>query len=148
MFITAPNCQPKAQTQRPLANHIFVCRRDHGSRAISHHATRRKIRLRRGFERPTDNSIQESEMFDLTGKRAIVTGASRGISGAIALGFGRAGAAVSICARNAAALEDAKRELASHATAHAAVCNLSNAAARWVYGQTLIVGGGQTLFGG
>ncbi len=79
-------------------------------------------------------------MFDFTGKRAIVTGASRGIGGATALGFGRAGAA--------ADLEDAKRELASHATAHAAVCNLSNAAARWVYGQTLIVGGGQTLFGG
>jgi hypothetical protein len=140
MFITAPICQSKAQTQRPLANHILVCRRDHGSRAISHHATRRKIRLRRASERPTDNGIQASEMFDFTGKRAIVTGASRGIGGATALGFGRAGAA--------ADLEDAKRELASHATAHAAVCNLSNAAARWVYGQTLIVSGGQTLFGG
>jgi len=66
-------------------------------------------------------------MFDFTAKRVIVTGGSRGIGRAIALAFARAGAAVSICARDATALEAARRELAGHGTAHAGVCDLSSA---------------------
>jgi 3-oxoacyl-[acyl-carrier protein] reductase len=39
----------------------------------------------------------------------------------------RAGAAVTICARDAAALESARRDLARHGTAHAGACDLASA---------------------
>jgi 3-oxoacyl-[acyl-carrier protein] reductase len=65
--------------------------------------------------------------FDFTGKRAVVCGGSRGIGRSIALGFAQAGAAVSICARGAEALEATRREIArfGHA-AHAGVCDLAD----------------------
>ena len=44
-------------------------------------------------------------IFDLTGKVAIVTGASRGIGKAIALGFAQAGADVVVAARSAGELD-------------------------------------------
>jgi 3-oxoacyl-[acyl-carrier protein] reductase len=66
--------------------------------------------------------------FDFIGKRVIVCGASRGIGRSIALGFAQAGAAVSICARGAAALEATRTELAAFGnTAHAAPCDLADA---------------------
>jgi NAD(P)-dependent dehydrogenase (short-subunit alcohol dehydrogenase family) len=43
--------------------------------------------------------------FSLTGRKAIVTGASRGIGEALAVGLARFGADVAICARDAGALE-------------------------------------------
>jgi NAD(P)-dependent dehydrogenase (short-subunit alcohol dehydrogenase family) len=49
--------------------------------------------------------------IDLSGKRVIVTGASRGIGQAIARGFAREGARVAVCARHEAALVDAADEL-------------------------------------
>ena len=68
--------------------------------------------------------------FDLTGKRAIVCGGSRGIGRSIALGFAAAGAAVSICARGAETLAATRDELAAHGgTVHAAPCNLADGAA-------------------
>jgi 3-oxoacyl-[acyl-carrier protein] reductase len=65
--------------------------------------------------------------IDLGGKRAIVTGGSRGIGRATALAFAAAGAHVSICARGAEALEAARAEIAGHGvTAHAAICDLAD----------------------
>ncbi|GGF17568.1 3-oxoacyl-ACP reductase [Aliidongia dinghuensis] len=63
--------------------------------------------------------------FDFTGKRVVVAGGSKGIGRSIALGFARAGAKVSICARGAAALEAARAELSAFGQqAHAATCDL------------------------
>jgi 3-oxoacyl-[acyl-carrier protein] reductase len=68
--------------------------------------------------------------FDFAGKRAVVCGGSRGIGRAIALGLAEAGAAVSICARGAETLEQARAEIAKHGhTAHAGVCDLGDGAA-------------------
>ncbi|MBU6499127.1 MAG: SDR family NAD(P)-dependent oxidoreductase, partial [Rhodospirillales bacterium] len=72
--------------------------------------------------------------IDVTGRRVIVAGASRGIGRAIALAFAEAGAAVSICARGAAALHATGAELAAfgHPT-HTAICDLADAAAIEAY---------------
>jgi 3-oxoacyl-[acyl-carrier protein] reductase len=53
--------------------------------------------------------------IDLSGKRVIVTGASRGIGLAIARAFAEEGARVAICARGGEALQSAARELAGGA---------------------------------
>jgi 3-oxoacyl-[acyl-carrier protein] reductase len=67
---------------------------------------------------------------ELTGKRAVVTGGSRGIGRAIALGCAAAGAAVSICARGAAELERVRDEIAGHGVAaHAQACDVADPAA-------------------
>ena len=62
--------------------------------------------------------------FDFSRKRVIVCGGSKGIGRAIALGFAKAGAAVSICARGAEALEATRREFG--ASGHAAMCDLGD----------------------
>src|SRR5271167_873174 len=68
--------------------------------------------------------------IDIASKRAIVAGGSRGIGRAIALAFAEAGAGVSICARGAEALVATRDDIARHgAVAHAAICDLSDAAA-------------------
>jgi 3-oxoacyl-[acyl-carrier protein] reductase len=68
--------------------------------------------------------------FDFANKRVSVTGGSRGIGRAIALGFAAAGADVSICARGAAALDATRAELAATGRrAHAATCDLADEAA-------------------
>src|SRR5947208_9042178 len=68
--------------------------------------------------------------IDLTGKRAIVAGGSRGIGRAIALAFAEAGAGVSICARGAEQLNATREEIARHGgLTHAAVCDLGDEAA-------------------
>jgi NAD(P)-dependent dehydrogenase (short-subunit alcohol dehydrogenase family) len=51
------------------------------------------------------------DMFPLTGKTAIVTGASRGIGEAIAKGFAKAGADLILVSRNRVALEKVAREI-------------------------------------
>jgi 3-oxoacyl-[acyl-carrier protein] reductase len=67
----------------------------------------------------------------LSGKGVIVTGASRGIGRAIALGFAREGANVAICARGAAGLEQAAGELRAQGggKVHAAACDIADKAA-------------------
>ena len=52
--------------------------------------------------------------FDLTGKRALVTGASRGIGRAIAVEYAKAGADVAVLARNAELLDEVVAEIESH----------------------------------
>ncbi len=70
----------------------------------------------------------------LKNKGVIVTGASRGIGKAIALGLAREGANVSICARNLEDLEAAREELASYGgIVHAAQCNVADSDALKAY---------------
>ncbi len=64
--------------------------------------------------------------LDLTGKRVVVCGGSRGIGRSIALAFAECGAAVSTCARGTAALDAVRSALARFGiTVHTAVCNLA-----------------------
>src|ERR1700685_4653960 len=65
-------------------------------------------------------------MFDLTGKTALVTGASGGIGGAIAKALHAQGASVVLSGTRADALEAMKNELGRRA--FVAVCNLSDPA--------------------
>ncbi|MFP6741469.1 MAG: glucose 1-dehydrogenase [Alphaproteobacteria bacterium] len=70
----------------------------------------------------------------LKDKGVIVTGASKGIGLAIAEGFAREGAKVSICARNAETLEQARAQIAGHGgVVHAAPCDVSDSAALEAY---------------
>jgi 3-oxoacyl-[acyl-carrier protein] reductase len=80
----------------------------------------------------------------LEGKRAVVTGGSKGIGRSIALAFADAGAAVSICARDRAALDATASELAARGVnAHAGECDLADkgAIARYVAGAAEALGG-------
>ena len=66
--------------------------------------------------------------MDLTGKRAIVMGGSRGIGRSIALSFAKAGAAVSICARSPGPLDTTTKEIeALGVRAHPATVDLADA---------------------
>ena len=65
-------------------------------------------------------------LFDLSGKAALVTGATRGIGKSIAEELARAGAKVAICGRNADGCEQARRELERQGfTVLAQPCNVS-----------------------
>src|SRR5256885_8057278 len=82
--------------------------------------------------------------IDLSGKRAVICGGSRGIGRAIALACAEAGAAVSICARGAETLDRVRGEIAALGVkAHAAAGDLADAAAVGRY----IAAGGAALRG-
>jgi 3-oxoacyl-[acyl-carrier protein] reductase len=70
---------------------------------------------------------KDSDMFDLTGKSALVTGASGGIGGAIARALHGAGATVGLSGTRTEPLEALAAELG--ARAHVLPCNLSDPAA-------------------
>jgi 3-oxoacyl-[acyl-carrier protein] reductase len=73
-------------------------------------------------------------MGEFDGKRVVVCGGSRGIGRSVALGFAEAGAAVSICARNAGPLEETRKEIeAKGVPAHAAPCDLADGPAVLAY---------------
>lgn len=81
---------------------------------------------------------------DFSGKRVVVCGGSRGIGRAIAMGFARGGAAVSICARDPRGLEAARADLAQcGGSVHAAPCDLGRAAdiERYIPAAAQAVGG-------
>jgi 3-oxoacyl-[acyl-carrier protein] reductase len=82
--------------------------------------------------------------MEFAGKRVIVAGGSRGIGRAIALGFAREGAGVSICARGADALEATRAEIAALGVpAHAVSCDLAeaDAIADYIAAATASLGG-------
>ena len=65
------------------------------------------------------------DLFDLSGKTALVTGGTRGIGMMMARGLLRAGARVYISSRKAGACEDAARELQAHGPVEAIPADLS-----------------------
>ncbi|MCW8808952.1 MAG: SDR family oxidoreductase [Rhodanobacter sp.] len=68
--------------------------------------------------------------FDFHDCRVVVAGGSRGIGRSMALAFAAAGAAVSICARGEAMLEQTRQAVAAcGVTAHAQCCDLGEAGA-------------------
>jgi len=71
-----------------------------------------------------------ASLFDLTGRTALVTGSSKGIGYALAGALASAGARVVLNARNAAALDDARRRLAAQGLqVEAAAFDVTDAAA-------------------
>lgn len=73
--------------------------------------------------------------IDLTGKRALIAGSSRGIGFAMAQTFARAGAHVAICARTDGPLQDAAKKLRTFGhTVSAHACDLADETAikQWV----------------
>lgn len=81
--------------------------------------------------------------LDFTGKRVLVAGGSRGIGRAIALGFAKAGARVSACARGA----DGLAALLSDGVAHVKPTDLADApqVAAWVEEAAAVLGGVDVL---
>jgi len=73
--------------------------------------------------------LSPSSPFDYRDYRVVIAGGSRGIGRSMALAFAQAGAAVSICARGEAALEETRKQVAEFGgVTHAQRCDLAEAA--------------------
>lgn len=82
--------------------------------------------------------------LDFGGQRVVVCGGSRGIGRSIALAFAACGAAVSVCARGASALDSVRNDLLAHGgTVHTAQCDLASAddIDRYVHDAAAVLGG-------
>ncbi|WEN14165.1 SDR family oxidoreductase [Rhodanobacter sp. AS-Z3] len=89
-------------------------------------------------------SDRSSTPFNFHGYRVLVAGGSRGIGRSIALSFAEAGAAVSICARGATALEETRQAIEAHGViAHAKVGDLADGTAidAWIAEAASALGG-------
>jgi 3-oxoacyl-[acyl-carrier protein] reductase len=82
--------------------------------------------MRRPISKRSRKRYEGDMMFDLSGKTALVTGASGGIGGAIAKALHAQGAALVLSGTRAEALEALKSELGERA--HIALCNLADKA--------------------
>jgi len=83
-------------------------------------------------------------MTGFAGKRVLVAGGSRGIGRAVALGFAKAGASVSVCARGASGVEDVRAEIAAcGVAAHGVAADLAVAdqVSGWVAQAAAALGG-------
>jgi sorbose reductase len=70
--------------------------------------------------------VDVASLFELHGKKALVTGASSGIGKQVALAYAQAGAAVAITARHGAPLQEVAAEIvASGGTAVAITCDVT-----------------------
>jgi sorbose reductase len=70
--------------------------------------------------------VNVASLFELHGKKALVTGASSGIGKQVALAYAQAGAAVAIAARHAAPLQELAAEIAADGgTAVPIVCDVT-----------------------
>jgi 3-oxoacyl-[acyl-carrier protein] reductase len=75
-------------------------------------------------------SPSTSYPFDFHGYRIVIAGGSKGIGRSMALAFAASGAAVSICARGQAALDETASAIAKHGVpVHRQSCDLGDAAA-------------------
>ncbi len=80
----------------------------------------------RRFRPLTAQEAGSRSLFDLSGKKALVTGASGGIGGAIARALHRQGATVALSGTRTDALETVAKDLGGRA--HVVPCDLGNAA--------------------
>jgi NAD(P)-dependent dehydrogenase (short-subunit alcohol dehydrogenase family) len=62
--------------------------------------------------------------FDLTGKTALITGASKGLGKAMALSLSRAGASIALVSRDQAKLAEVQSEIAAHGTSEIFVADV------------------------
>jgi NAD(P)-dependent dehydrogenase (short-subunit alcohol dehydrogenase family) len=95
------------------------------------------------FQRPTPSENISTVSPPLTGRTALVTGASRGIGRAIALRLAQLGARLLLVARDAAALTAVQQEIAARSgDAEVLACDISSAPALEALGTDIHAAGG------